>query len=117
IIKLPLTLSIIQSLMVKIGEHTFAVPLGIIDKVVKVEKDEIFKSHSSEVYMYRGKAIPVIRVNEKLSIESTSEEKHIILIQLGDMHYGLLVDGLIGQQEIVIKKLTGILGKMKEYLG
>jgi two-component system chemotaxis sensor kinase CheA len=117
IIKLPLTLSIIQSLMVKIGEHTFAVPLGIIDKVVKVEKDEIFKSHSSEVYMYRGKAIPVIRVNEKLSIESTSEEKHIILIQLGDMHYGLLVDGLIGQQEIVIKKLTGIPGKMKEYLG
>ncbi|WFA07934.1 chemotaxis protein CheA [Tissierella sp. Yu-01] len=117
IIKLPLTLSIIQSLMVEVGRHTFAVPLGIIDKVVRVEKEEIFKSHSNEVYMYRGKAIPVIRVNEKLSLETTDDEKHIILIQLGDQHYGLLVDGLIGQQEIVIKKLTGILSKMKEYLG
>ena len=117
IIKLPLTLSIIQSLMVSIGKHTFAVPLGIIDKVVRVEKEEILKSHSNEIYMYRNKAVPVIRVNEKLAIEATEEEKHIILIQLGDKHYGLLVDKLMGQQEIVIKKLTGILSKMKEYLG
>ncbi|MDD2447108.1 MAG: chemotaxis protein CheA [Tissierellia bacterium] len=117
IIKLPLTLSIIQSLMVSIGKHTFAVPLGIIDKVVRIEKEEILKSHSNEIYMYRNKAVPVIRVNEKLAIEATEEEKHIILIQLGDKHYGLLVDKLMGQQEIVIKKLTGILSKMKEYLG
>ena len=117
IIRLPLTLSIIQSLMVGIGDNIFAIPLGIIDKVVKIEKEEILKSHSSEIYIYRNKAVPVIRVNEKLSIETRGEEKHIILIQLGDQHYGLLVDRLIGQQEIVIKKLTGILGKMKEYLG
>ena len=117
IIKLPLTLSIIQSLMVSIGKHTFAVPLGIIDKVVKVEKEEILKSHNSEIYMYRNKAVPVIRLNEKLSIEAAEGEKHIILVQLGDQHYGLLVDKLMGQQEIVIKKLTGILSKNKEYLG
>ena len=67
--------------------------------------------------MYRGKAIPVIRINEKLSIESTDANKHIILILLGDEHYGLLVDDLIGQQEIVIKKLMGILSKMNEFLG
>ena len=117
VIKLPLTLSIIQALMVNIGKDTFAIPLGIIEKVVKVEQLEIIKSHNIEIYMYRGKAIPVIRVNEKLGVESIDENKHIILILLGDQHYALLVDDLIGQQEIVIKKLTGILSKMKEYLG
>lgn len=117
IIKLPLTLSIIQALLVKVGEETFALPLGVIEKVVKVEKDEILQSHNNEVYIYRDKAIPVIRVNKSLGIESERKNKHIILVLLGDQYYGLLVDDLIGQQEIVIKKLSGVLGKMREYLG
>lgn len=105
LIKLPLTLSIIQALMVSIGEETFALPLGIIERVVKVEPEEIIKSHNSEIYIERGgRAIPIIRVNEKLGIESAKDNKHIILITLGEQHYGLLVDDLIGQQEIVIKK-------------
>lgn len=117
IIKLPLTLSIIEALMVKVGGETFAIPLGIIEKVVKVENGEILQSHNDEIYMYRGIAVPVVRINEKLSIEEIQSEKHLILILLGNKYYALLVDMLIGQQEIVIKKLTGILGKMKEYLG
>ena len=117
IIKLPLTLSIIQALMVKVGEETLALPLGIIEKIVKVEQGEIIQSHSNEIYIYREKAIPVIRINEKLSIQSEGIDKHIIIVLLGQRYYGLLVDELIGQQEIVIKKLNGILGKMKEYLG
>ncbi|MPW24759.1 chemotaxis protein CheA [Alkalibaculum sp. M08DMB] len=117
VIKLPLTLSIIQALMVTVGQETFALPLGIIEKVVKVQQEEIIKSHSNEVYMYREKAIPVIRVNEKLCVESTRDNMHIILILLGEQHYGLLVDDLIGQQEIVIKKLSGVLSDMREYLG
>lgn len=117
VIKLPLTLSIIQALLVKVGEETFALPLGVIEKVVRVEKNEILKSHNNEVYIYRNKAIPLIRVNKNLGIESERKNKHIILVLLGNEYYGLLVDDLIGQQEIVIKKLSGALGKMREYLG
>ncbi|WP_303861329.1 chemotaxis protein CheA [Alkalibaculum bacchi] len=117
VIKLPLTLSIIQALLVKVGDETFALPLGVIEKVVKVEKDQILQSHNNEVYIYRDKAIPVIRVNKSLGIESERANKHIILVLLGDQYYGLLVDDLIGQQEIVIKKLSRVLGKMREYLG
>ena len=116
-IKLPLTLSIIQALMVKIGEETFALPLGIIEKIVKVEKEEIILSHDKEIYVYREKMVPVIRLNEKLGLESTRENNHLILITLGHKYYALLVDDLIGQQEIAIKKLSGTLGNMKEYLG
>ncbi|MDX9916880.1 MAG: chemotaxis protein CheA [Gudongella sp.] len=117
IIKLPLTLSIIQSLMVRISEEVFAVPLGLVEKVVKIEDGEIKNSLDKEVYIYRGQAIQVIRVDEKLGIEPSEAEKHLILVHLGDKYYGLLVDELLGQQEIVIKKLSGVLGKMKEYLG
>ncbi|MGO1468773.1 MAG: chemotaxis protein CheW [Tissierella sp.] len=116
-IKLPLTLSIIQALMVKIGEETFALPLGIIETIVKVKKEEIILSHDKEIYVYRESMVPVIRINEKLGIESTSQNNHLILITLGHKYYALLVDDLIGQQEIAIKKLSGTLGNMKEYLG
>lgn len=117
VIKLPLTLSIIQALMVKVGTETFALPLGIIERVVRVHKDEIVKSHNDEVYIYREKAVPVVRLNEKLNIEAVGENKHIILVTLGDQYFALLVDDLIGQQEIVIKKLNGVLSNMREYLG
>ena len=117
VIKLPLTLSIIQALMVKIGSETFALPLGIIERVVKVRNEEIVKSHNNEVYIYRERAVPVVRLNEKLNIESVGDNKHIILVTLGDQYFALLVDDLIGQQEIVIKKLNGVLSRMKEYLG
>ncbi len=116
-IKLPLTLSIIQALMVNIGQETFALPLSIIEKIVKLEKDEIILSHDKEIYVYREKMVPVIRINEKLGIESTKENNHLILITLGHKYYALLVDELMGQQEIAIKKLSGTLGNMKEYLG
>ena len=117
VIKLPLTLSIIQALMVKIGTETFALPLGIIERVVKVTDEEIVKSHNNEVYIYRERAVPVVRLNEKLNIESVGDNKHIILVTLGNQYFALLVDDLIGQQEIVIKKLTGVLSHMREYLG
>ncbi|TJX66291.1 chemotaxis protein CheA [Soehngenia saccharolytica] len=117
IIKLPLTLSIIQALLVKIGGETFAIPLGIIEKVIKIEDKDILQSKLSELYMYRERAVPVVRVNQKLGLSEVGENHHLILTLLGDQYYGLVVDELIGQQEIVIKKLNGILGKMKEYLG
>lgn len=117
VIKLPLTLSIIQALMVHVGSETFALPLGLIEKVVKVLPGDIKDSHNGEVYVYREKVIPVLRVNEALSLSSEGKNQHIILVNIGGRQYGLVVDELIGQQEIVIKKLSGSLSKMKEYLG
>jgi len=116
-IKLPLTLSIIQALMVHVSDETFALPLGLIEKVVKVNDGDIKDAHNGEVYVYREKVIPVIRINEKLTLLNKSEDQHIIMVLIGGKQYGLLVDELIGQQEIVIKKLSGSVGKMKEYLG
>ncbi|MFH5834880.1 chemotaxis protein CheW [Proteiniclasticum sp. C24MP] len=117
VIKLPLTLSIIQALMVHVSHETFALPLGLIEKVVKVNEGDIKDAHNEEVYIYREKVIPVIRINEKLSLPVDATDQHIIMVNIGGKQYGLLVDELIGQQEIVIKKLSGSVGKMNEYLG
>lgn len=117
IIKLPLTLSIIQALMVKVGQDVFALPLGVIERVIKVEQKEIISTHGEEVYIYKDKAIPVVRISEKLNIHPQEGNKHIIIVLLGDQYHGLMVDELIGQQEIVIKKLGDVLSNIKEYLG
>lgn len=117
IIKLPLTLSIIQALLIKAGGEVFALPLSLIEKIESVEEDGILESHNKELYMYREKAIPVIRVNEKLGMTSVGKNQYIIVTMIGDKYYGLLVEDLIGQQEIVIKKLGNIINKMRQYLG
>lgn len=117
IIKLPLTLSIIQALLIKAGGEVFALPLSLIEKIESVEEGGILQSHNRELYMYREKAIPVIRVNEKLAMDSVGENQYIIVTMIGDKYYGLLVEDLIGQQEIVIKKLGNIINKMRQYLG
>lgn len=119
-INLPLTLSIIQSLMVKVSGEVFALPQGAIEKVVEVTDKEIIQVHLQEVYKYQGMAIPVIRLQEVLELapcEVTEMNRHLIIILLGKKYYALMVDELIGQQEIVIKKLGKELRHLKKYLG
>ena len=118
IIKLPLTLQIIQALLVKVGEDTLAISLGYIDRVIDFSEDMVKKSNNREVIMYRGNVIPFVRVNEKLKIEeSDSDNKFVVIVKVGDKTTGLLVDSLLGQQEIVIKHLGKTLKNMKQYIG
>lgn len=117
-INLPLTLSIIQSLLVTVGQDTFAIPLGIIKTIVKVTEEEIVRVHNREVYKYEGLAVPVIRLTQALSMEPNEESNlHLVLVKHGDNYKALAVDDLVRQQEIVIKKLGQELKMLKNYLG
>lgn len=118
IIHLPLTLSIIQALLVKVATETFAISLGFIEKVVSIFPQDIKNHHNGQIFIYRDQAIPIIRVNEKLNLPLVEEEeKYLIIVKVGDRLYGLIVDRLIGQQEIVIKPLGKSLMNMNEYVG
>jgi len=118
IIKLPLTLQIIQALLVKVGSETFAISLGYIDKVIDYKEDRIKKTNGEEVIVYRDTIIPLIRLNERLGIEKAdNKKKFVIIVKVGDKVVGLLVDSLLGQQEIVIKPLGDTLKSLKEYIG
>ena len=108
IIRLPLTLAIIQALMVEIGTEKYAIPLGNIQTIEAVEYSDIKYVQSNEVINLRGNVIPIIRMNEVLDVEPLEEKPDsltVVIISKGEKMVGLVVDNLIGQQEIVIKPL------------
>lgn len=122
VIKLPLTLQIIKALLVKINGETMAISVGFIDSVINWKEDIIKKSNNKEVISYRDEIIPLIRLSEKFKIDSYKKEEntnnnYIIVAKVGEKIAALLVDDLIGQQEIVIKGLGKSLQDLKEYIG
>jgi two-component system chemotaxis sensor kinase CheA len=118
IIRLPLTLQIIQALLVKVGGETMAISLGYIDRVIDYNENKVMKTDNREVIIYNDNVIPLIRVYEKLGLEkSDSSKNYIVIVQVGEKTVGLLVDGLLGQRETVIKPLGKTLKNLKEYIG
>lgn len=108
IVRLPLTLAIIQALMVKIGEEQYAISLGSIQTVEDIEVSEIKYVHGKEVINLRGTVIPLIRLAELLEVPNAVQDEEsltVVIIKKGDKQAGLVVDSLIGQMEIVIKSL------------
>ena len=108
IVRLPLTLAIIQALMVKIGEEQYAISLGSIQTVEDIEVSDIKYVHGKEVINLRGTVIPLIRLAELLEVPNAMKDEEsltVVIIKKGDKQAGLVVDSLIGQMEIVIKSL------------
>ncbi|KPU44653.1 chemotaxis protein CheA [Oxobacter pfennigii] len=118
IVNIPLTLSIIQALLVKVGSESFAISLGFIDTVITVEKSDISYTNGKEVVVYRNEIIPIIRIADKLMLDAESaDDGFLVIVKAGDKQVGLMVDSLIGQQEIVIKPLGKSMKNLKEYVG
>ncbi len=116
IIRLPLTLAIIQALMVDVGGEKYAISLGNIQTIEDVRPSEIKSVQSKEVINLRGTVIPLIRLNEVLDIESKKspdENLVVVIVKKGDKLAGLVIDELLGQLEIVIKSLGKYINKCK----
>ena len=107
IIRLPLTLAIIQALMVNISTEKYALPLGNIQTVENIKTKEIKKVSGKEVLNLRGDVIPIVRLGEILECPKGEEtdELLIVVMKKGERYAGMVVDELIGQQEIVIKSI------------
>lgn len=107
-IRLPLTLAIIQALMVVVGGEKYAISLGSIQTIEDIAPSEIKLVQNKEVIHLRGTVIPLIRLSEILDVESRKSEEDsliVVIVKKGDKMAGLVIDELIGQQEIVIKSL------------
>ena len=108
IIRLPLTLAIIQALMVEVGTEKYAIPLGSIQTIEDVPVTDIKYVQTKEVINLRGTVIPILRLADILDVEQTNESPEnltVVIVSKGDKLAGLVIDNLIGQQEIVIKSL------------
>ena len=107
-IRLPLTLAIIQALMVVVGGEKYAISLGSIQTIEDISPKDIKLVENKEVINLRGTVIPLIRLTEVLDVESTRSTEDnliVVIVKKGDKMAGLVIDELIGQQEIVIKSL------------
>lgn len=119
IIRIPLTLAIIQALLVKLGNEIYAVPLSSITEITSITKESIRNIQGQEIFLYRGKTIPIVRLNKLMKVESTetTDENVVVVVRKGEKQAGLVVDDLIGQQEIVIKSLGKYLSNIKYLSG
>ncbi|MBE5950156.1 MAG: chemotaxis protein CheA [Lachnospiraceae bacterium] len=120
IIHLPLTLAIIQSLMVELGSEKYAIPLGSIQTIEDIPVSDVKYVQTKEVIHLRGAVIPLIRLNEVLDVESSKksdENLTVVIVTKGDKQAGFVVDNLIGQQEIVIKSIGKYINNTKMISG
>ena len=116
IIRLPLTLAIIQALMVIVGGEKYAISLGSIQTIEDINPAEIKLVGNDEVINLRGSVIPLVRLSKELDVESQKspeENMVVVIVKKGEKLAGLVVDELIGQQEIVIKSLGKYINKCK----
>ncbi|MGN0151368.1 MAG: chemotaxis protein CheW [Wujia sp.] len=113
IVRLPLTLAIIQALMVDVSGEKYALPLNSIVTLEEILPEDIKYVHTKEVINLRGSVIPIVRLNEVLDIAPVEKEDEdtdddgmiVVIVKKGDKQAGLVIDKLLGQQEIVIKPL------------
>jgi two-component system chemotaxis sensor kinase CheA len=120
-IRLPLTLAIIQALLIKVSEEIYAIPLGVIDSTISISPNDIKTIQSQEVILLRGQIIPIVRLARVLCVprmdEELPEELSVVIVHVGDYRLGIIVDSLIGQQEIVIKSIGKLLVGIKAIAG
>ena len=113
---IPLTLAIIQSLMVEVSGAKYAIPLSPIEETLKVSKDEIDNITGQNVLVIRDRVCPLFELNTLLGIRGNgngeidveSDHKYIVVISLGEKRFCIAVDKLLGQEEVVIKNLDGV---------
>ena len=120
-IKLPLTLAIIQALLVKVKQEMYAIPLGSIDRTINITQEDIKTVQNKEVIVLRGQIIPIIRLGDVLNVPRDEGEENVdifvVVVHIGERKAGIVVDTLIGQQEIVIKTLGKLLAGLKVISG
>ncbi|MRR58745.1 MAG: chemotaxis protein CheA [Deltaproteobacteria bacterium] len=111
-IKLPLTLAIISALMVESAGSIFAVPLANVLESLRVDETDIHRVAAGEIFQLRDRLVPVFRLDRffRLSDSSPVTERNLVIVGFGEKQGGLVVDRLVGQQEIVIKALDEYLG-------
>ena len=107
-VRLPLTLAIIQALMVEVRNEKYAIPLNSIVTIEDVMVSDIKYVQQKEVINLRGNVIPIVRLDEMLDCPERDEEPEnliVVIVKKGDKQTGLVIDNLLGQQEIVIKPI------------
>jgi two-component system chemotaxis sensor kinase CheA len=112
--KLPLTLAIIQALLVRVANELYSIPLDAVIESQRIDTSDVRTVHGGEVITLRGQVVPLIRVGEffNLTNERDPDKVMIVIVGLQGRQVGLVVDSFQGEQEIVIKPLSDVIGRI-----
>lgn len=120
-IKVPLTLAIIRSLLIKLGTSTFAVPLVNVIEIFRLKTSDILTVQGKEVCKFRNQVLPLVRLHSRLQVEEAQDAAQdrlfVVIVGLADKRVCLIVDQTIGNQEIVIKSLGNYIGNVSYIAG
>ncbi|WP_160674950.1 chemotaxis protein CheA [Clostridium sp. C8-1-8] len=118
-IKLPLTLAILTGLLVKIHDETYAIPMSNIVEIVRKPIDEIESVKKQSIVVIRDKVHPLIWLHDYFKLPRGEKKKNVFIVVLGtaEKRFGIVVDKLVGNQEIVIKPLGSYVGKVEGVSG
>lgn len=121
LLQLPLTVAIIQSLMVQVADETYAIPLTNVIRDVGIKASDIKSIEGEEVIVLRGEVLPLLRLRNVLQCTESEEKKEnlvVVIVEKMGANVGLVVDELLGQQEVIIKTLESkLLKKTKGFAG
>lgn len=112
--KLPLTLAIIQALLVRVADELYSIPLDAVIESQRIDAADVRTVHGGEVITLRGQVVPLIRVSEffRLGAPRDATKVMIVIVGLQGRQVGLVVDSFQGEQEIVIKPLSDVIGRI-----
>lgn len=118
-IKLPLTIAIIQALLVEVEKATFAIPLGSVLEAVKISREDIKTVNGREVLNLRERVLPLFRLGEEFQIpaDESLDKFYVVVVGVGDRQIGVVVDRLRSQEEVVIKSMWDYLTAIKGIAG
>ncbi|MGJ7044267.1 chemotaxis protein CheW [Thermoanaerobacterium thermosulfurigenes] len=119
IIKLPLTLAILNGLLIRINNEIYAIPVSNVIEIVRLNEKEIKKVKKQDVVIIRERTISLIWLHDYFRVPRKRKNKNIIIVILGiaEKRFGLVVDELIGNQEIVVKNFSSYIGKLDIFSG
>ncbi|MFH1539496.1 MAG: response regulator [bacterium] len=118
-LKLPLTLAIIQAMIVKCGGMKFVIPMDPIEATELLTPDRLLSVENKEVFRYQELVVPVVRLADVFKLESvpTGTAQPVVVAGIGDRKIGIVVDEVIEKQQVVIKTLGAFLGEVRHIVG
>ncbi len=115
LLHLPLTLSILSAMLIKVAEETYAIPLNSIIETAVYDKESILNTHKQKAIDYRGQVVPLVYLKRIFEVEDNGKEEDsisVVVIKKGEKMAGLVVDQILGQEEVVLKPLGNYLGSV-----
>src|SRR6476469_7489533 len=117
-VRLPLTLAIVRALLSRVGDELYALPMTHVNETVELKSAQLRRVKGKEVLVLRDDVLPLLRMREVMGLPPTEQKsQQVVVIEIGERRAGLIVDELVGQQEIVVKQFDGVRGGLALFSG